>query len=47
MHLVKAPADGHNQIQEAAEDAGMDPQAFCDMNYRTFEVGIPQTLVWD
>lgn len=27
------------QIQQAANEAGMDTQAFCDMNCRTFEVG--------
>lgn len=32
------PADIHCQIQQAALEAGMDTQAFCDMNCRTFEV---------
>ena len=27
-------------IQQAAADAGMDTQAFCDMNCRTFKVGL-------
>lgn len=31
-------ADG--QIQQAALEAGMDTQAFCDMNCRTFEARI-------
>jgi methionyl-tRNA synthetase len=27
------------QIQRAASEAGMDTQAFCDMNCKTFQVG--------
>lgn len=34
-------ADTHGQIQQAAREAGMDTQAFCDMNCRTFEACIP------
>lgn len=30
-----------SQIQQAAIQAGMDTQAFCDMNCRTFEVRVP------
>lgn len=29
------------QIQQAAQAAGMDTQAFCDMNFQTFQVRIP------
>jgi hypothetical protein len=36
--------DGALQIQQASVAAGMDTQAFCDMNCRTFEVGIPSHL---
>lgn len=28
------------QIQQAAFAKGIDAQAFCDRNYKTFEVGI-------
>lgn len=34
-------ADTCGQIQQAAREAGMDTQAFCDMNCRTFEACIP------
>lgn len=30
--------DGLKQIQQAAREAEMDTQAFCDMNFKTFEV---------
>lgn len=28
----------NEQVQQAAQAAGMDTQAFCDRNYKTFEV---------
>lgn len=32
------------QVQQAAQAAGMDTQAFCDRNCKTFEVRIPGLL---
>lgn len=37
--------DSTLQIQQASLAAGMDTQAFCDMNCRTFEVGIPSHIL--
>ena len=41
VRLLELLTDSLLQIQQASLAAGMDTQAFCDMNCRTFEVGIP------